>query len=197
MNGSYHNLRHQSLPSNTTISHNIGGNKERYKLADSANSIMTDFSRSQPFLITATATIDQINDKMIACGVRLLFVVEGDDVLQGLVTHDDIIGEKPVRYVQEHGGTRGEILARDIMMPRGRLEVLQFQDISNARIGDIVETIKSVGRQHLLVVESQDDGSQYISGMFSSTHIEKHLGIKIEISRRANTFADIERVVAG
>ena len=197
MNNEYHNLPHQLLSSKTIITHNIGSNTNRPSLADPAISVMTDFSLHQPFRITATATIDEINDKMIACGVRLLFVVEGNEFLQGLVTYNDIVGEKPVRYLQEHGGSRNDILAQDIMMPLGRLEALQHEDILNARIGDIVETMKSVGRQHILAVNNQADGSQSITGMFSSTHIEKRLRIKIELSPRANTFADIERAVAG
>lgn len=197
MNNEFQNLPHQLLSSKTIIAHNIGSNKDRFSLADPALSIMTDFSRIKPFSITTTATIDEINDKMIACGVRLLFVVDGSEFLLGLVTYNDIVGGKPVRYLQEHGGSRNEILARDIMMPLDRLEALQYDNILNARIGDIVETMKSVGRQHILVVSNQADDTQSITGMFSSTHLEKQLGIKIELSPRANTFADIERAVAG
>jgi CBS domain containing-hemolysin-like protein len=156
---------------------------------------MTDFNHIRPFSTTGDANIDEINKKMIACGVRLLFVAEHDEVLLGLVTYNDIFGEKPLLYIQEHGGKREEILARDIMTPLDQLEALQLADILGARVGDIIETIKSTGRQHILVCEDQPDGSQAITGLFSSTQIEKRLGIKIEMSARANTFADIERAL--
>jgi hypothetical protein len=82
------------------------------------------------------------------------------------------------------------------MTPMNRLESLELSDISRSRLGDIVETMQTSGRQHVLVSEDLPDGSQAISGMFSSTQIEKRLNIKIELSPRANTFADIERALA-
>jgi predicted transcriptional regulator len=193
----HHNLSHKSLAPGTIITQNRPIRSTRISLTDPASSIMTDFSHTRPFLTTAAANIDEINDKMIACGVRLLFVTEGNEILQGLITYNDIIGEKPVRYMQEHGGTRSEILAQDIMVPLNKLEALQLEDVLKANIGDIVEVLRAAGRQHLLVVEDQTNGIQIISAMFSSTQIEKQLGIKIELSPRANTFAELERALTG
>lgn len=193
----HRNLPHQPLSSGTLITHKRQSSISSISLSDPATLIMTDFNHTSPFLTTAAATIDEINDKMIACGVRLLFVADRNEVLQGLVTYNDIFGDKPVRYMREHGGTRSEILAQDIMVLLDKLEALQLEDILKANIGDIVESIKSAGRHHLLVVEDQADGSQIISGMFSSTQIEKQLGITIELSPRATTFAELEKALAG
>jgi hypothetical protein len=62
-------------------------------------------------------------------------------------------------------------------------------------VGDIVETIKAAGRQHMLVSDFSENGDQTITGLFSSTHIEKLLGIKIELSARAQTFSELERAL--
>ena len=190
-------LTHRPLAPGTIIAQNRQIRSARISLTDPASSIMTDFSYTRPFLTTATANLDEINDKMIACSVRLLFVTEGNEILLGLVTYNDIFGEKPVRYMQEHGGTRSEILAQEMMAPLNRLEALQHEDVLKASIGDIVEVLQSAGRQHLLVVEEQEDDLQVISGMFSSTQIEKQLDIKIELSPRANTFAELGRALTG
>ncbi len=196
----YMTIKYQSLPNNllaakTQVTLYKRGKSVRITLEDAAFSVITDFSHVKPFSTTGDATIDQINSKMIACGVRLLFVAEHDEVLLGLVTYNDIFGEKPLQYIQEHGGKHEEILARDIMTPLDRLEALQLADILTARVGDIVETMKSSGRQHILVCEDQPDGAHAITGLFSSTQIEKRLGIKIELSPRANTFAELERAL--
>ena len=82
------------------------------------------------------------------------------------------------------------------MTPLAQLESLDQSEVRKASVGDIVETIKAAGRQHMLVNEVNDDGSQVITGIFSSTHIEKLLGMKIELSSRANTFADLERALS-
>lgn len=196
MNKEYKNLPHKHLSSGTMISGDKNTMEGKISLDDPAISIMTDFSVVRPFQITATATIDEINQKMIACGVRLLFVAENNDELQGLVTYNDIFGEKPVRYLQEYGGQRHEITTEDIMTPVEQLQALRLSDVSRASIGDILKTIQNSGRQHLLVVKNQaQDEAQVITGLFSSTHMEQILGIKIEVSPRANTFSDLERAL--
>jgi predicted transcriptional regulator len=195
MNNEYQSLPHNSLSSGTLITHNRRSKTVKIALEDPAFSMMTDFNHIRPFSTTGDANIDEINNKMIACGVRLLFVAEHDEVLLGLVTYNDIFGEKPLKYIQEHSGKREEIMARDIMTPLDQLEALQLADILRARVGDIVESIRSSGRQHILVCEDQPVGSHAITGIFSSTQIENRLGIKIEMSTRANTFADIERAL--
>jgi len=195
MKHEYHNLPNNLLASGTLITQNKRGKSIKISLDDAAFSMMTNFNHIKPFSTTGHASIEEINTKMIACGVRLLFVAEQDEVLLGLVTYNDIFGEKPLQYIRENGGKREEILARDIMTPLSRLEALQLADILTARVGDIVETMKSNGRQHILVCEDQPDGSHAITGLFSSTQIENRLGIKIEMSPRANTFADLERAL--
>jgi predicted transcriptional regulator len=192
----YQSLIYRPLSPGTLITYNRRARSVDISLEDPASSMMTDFNHIRPFATTADASIEQINNKMIACGVRLLFVAERDEVLLGLVTYNDIFGEKPLQYIQEHGGKREEITALDIMTPMSRLESLELSDILRSRVGDIIETMKTSGRQHVLVTEDQPDGRQVINGMFSSTQIEKRLKIQIELSPRANTFADIERALA-
>jgi CBS-domain-containing membrane protein len=132
---------------------------------------------------------------MIACGVRMLFVTDSSDELIGLVTSTDFLGEKPVKYIQEHSGTREDILVQDIMTPHSRLEALALPELQNAYVGDIVETMKSIGRQHMLVVDSDEQGNGVIAGLLSISQIEKQLNLKIELSTRANTFSDLERAL--
>jgi hypothetical protein len=62
-------------------------------------------------------------------------------------------------------------------------------------MGDNIETVKIGGRQHMLVTTNLEDGTQVISGIFSSTRIEKLLGIKLELSARAKPFEDPGRAL--
>ncbi len=196
MNTNYRSLPHALLEPGTSISQSQHPEIDAITLADKAELVLTDFAYIRPFTISSTAPIDQINDKMIACGVRLLFITRADGVLYGLVTFTDLFGEKPVRYIQQHGGSREKILAQDIMTPLAQLEALPKNKVARASVGDIVETIKATGRQHMLVSHTHADGGQVVSGLFSSTHIEKLLGIEIELSPRAQTFADLERALS-
>jgi CBS-domain-containing membrane protein len=196
MNTSYHSLPHALLVPGTSISQSQHPEIDSITLADKAELVLTDFAYIRPVTVSSTATIDQINDKMIAYGVRLLFVAKADGVLHGLVTFTDLFGEKPVQYIQQHGGSREEILAQDIMTPLAQLEALQQNNVLRAKVGDIVKTIKAAGRQHMLVSHTYADGRQVVTGLFSSTQIEKLLGIEIELSPRAQTFADLERALS-
>ena len=162
---------------------------------DPAKLVMTDLNEITPFSIEPTASIDATNDKMIACGVRLLFVTDNNENLLGIVTSTDILGEKPVQYLKEHRGSREDIMAQDVMTPKDKLDVLSLLDVERACVGDIIETMKLLGRQHTLVAKKTEDGESIICGIFSTTQISRQLGLIIEPTMRANTFADVEKVV--
>ena len=193
---------HKVLP-NHTIARNAKINRREQKhrnkvsMSDPATHVMTDLSRTIPFSVTATASIDEANDRMIAYGVRLLFVTDGKNSLIGLITATDILGEKPMQYITERGGKREDIMARDLMTTAENIDVLNLSDVESANIGDIIETIKATRRQHLLVVEpTADETTESIRGIFSTSHIANQLGIKIDFSDQASNFAEFEKALA-
>ena len=112
MNASYHNLPQALLAPGSALVRAREPRPGSVNLDDRALLVYTDLSHTLPFTVNPTVAIDQVNDKMIACGVRLLFVTDTDGKLHGLVTHSDLFGDKPVRYLKEHGGNRGDILAQ-------------------------------------------------------------------------------------
>ena len=157
---------------------------------DPALEVMTDLKKVKAVTVDATASIDFANSKMIACGVRLLFVMNADEMLVGLITASDLLGEKPITYLQKHGGPRENILVQDIMTPHDKLKTLQMNDVLKARVGDIVETMKEFNRQHILVVDKMDgETTERICGIFSTTQISRQLGIEIKNTPSTNTFA--------
>jgi CBS domain-containing protein len=184
-------LTYRAITRDTTLK-----NPDPVKLSDPATRVMTDFNVTRAFSIAPSATLSQTNQSMIDRGVRLLFVCDGDGTLLGLVTATDTLGEKPVLYVNEHGGTRDDILAKDIMTPKHDLMALEMRDVANSTIGDIAETMKTFGRQHILVIESSETGGgEVISGLFSTSQIQRQLGVTIELSGRAHTFAELEQAI--
>jgi len=59
---------------------------------------MTDFRRVTPATVRPDATLSEANKIMISRGVRLLFVAELDDVIIGVITARDTMGERPSRW---------------------------------------------------------------------------------------------------
>jgi CBS domain-containing protein len=168
---------------------------ERVKLDNPALDVMTDFRRLTAFIATPGDTIRQAEERMFRRKVRLLFVMDAEDRVAGLVTSTDIHGEKPMQLVQSRGIRRDEVLVADIMTPVDRLEAVDFDDLSHARVGHVLETLKARGRQHALVIENVK-GQQMVRGLLSLSQLSKQLGINVEASEVASTFTEIEQHLA-
>jgi len=195
MNNKYKALPHYSIEQGAIVDRRMINRLTDVSLDDAATHVMTDLNEITPFNIEPTASIDATNAKMIACGVRLLFVTDSQNNLLGIVTAKDILGEKPVMYIKEHGGKREDIIVQDVMTPKDKLDVLRYNDVKRATVGDIIESLKTLGRQHTLVEEISTNGVSIIRGIFSTTQISRQLGVTIEPTALAKTFADVERVV--
>ena len=140
--------------------------------------------------------MQKANEKMIRYGVRMLLVLDENEQIAGLVTATDVLGEKPVRFLQNMGGTNADILVRDIMTAQSDLEVMKCEDVQRASVGQIVATLKRSNRQHALVVTEDPDGRQTICGIFSATQIARQLGAQVQNFELARTFKEIEAVIA-
>lgn len=169
---------------------------ELVRLSDPALSVMTDLSKVSVVSVRAKTSMDKANAKMIRYGVRLLLVLDDNDQVAGLLTATDILGEKPMHYLQNMGGTHADIMVRDIMTTQRELEALRIEDVKNARVGEIVASLKKSHRQHALVVTESADGKQSVCGLFSITQIARQLGAQPQSFELARTFAEIEAVIA-
>ncbi len=161
---------------------------------DPAIFVMTDFLHTTPICIESTATISVANERMIAYGIRLLFVSDYDNDISGLITFNDVWGERPINYIQEHGGERSDIMVLDIMTRKSELGSVKMSDVSLANVGDIVETIKACGRHHVLITEDRRNQT-VVRGLFSISRISSLLRKNIELNNRANSFAELEKAL--
>lgn len=137
---------------------------------------------------------------MIAHRVRALFVVDDGTSVLGIVTSTDISGERPMQLAQQRGMRRDEVPVGDAMTPAELLDAVELEDVLQARVGDIVESLKRAGRQHLLVIESAaasaTTATHAIRGVFSLTQIARQLGLPPQpVYDIARTFAEIEAAI--
>lgn len=165
---------------------------ERVTLEDPAHYAMTDLKKVSVVTVRAKTPMEKAHAKMQRYGVRTLLVLDETDKVLGFLTTTDILGEKPMRFLQHHGGTHSDILVRDIMTPHRELEVLSCDDVASAKVGHVLATLKASGRQHALVVAENTGGPQAVCGIFSATQIARQLGVQIQITEVARTFAEIE-----
>ncbi|MCB1774034.1 MAG: CBS domain-containing protein [Gammaproteobacteria bacterium] len=172
---------HQDLPSKVTLD-------------SPASTIMTDLTRVTAESVTANIPIDEAEQQMIASGVRLLFVTNPMNHVIGIITSKDLSNERILRVVNDTHTPRKELSVRDIMTPQHRIDVLEMADVSTASVGDIVSTLKRMGRQHALVVDRDPQGAQTIRGLLSTTQIGRQLGEAIDTKDVAGSFAELARV---
>lgn len=168
---------------------------EKVMLDDPALPVLTDFKRVTAVIILPGDTMDEAHRRMIQRSVRLLLVVDQNRKVLGVITADDILGEKPMQIIAHRTIRREELLVRDVMTPQDRLQVLNLEHVRAAKVGHIVATLKAAGRQHALVVEIDGSGRQKVRGMFSATQIARQLGVTIDTSQVARTFSEIEAML--
>ncbi|MBU1214896.1 MAG: CBS domain-containing protein [Gammaproteobacteria bacterium] len=169
---------------------------ERVKLSNPATDVMTDLTKVSVVSVRAKTSMDKANAKMIKYGVRMLLVLDDNEQIAGLITATDVLGEKPMRFLQNMGGTHADIMVRDIMTTQREMEVLNIEDVKNAKVGDVVLTLKAAKRQHSLVASTGPDGMQRVCGLFSITQIARQLGAQVQSFELARTFTEIEAVIA-
>ncbi len=168
----------------------------RVTLNSPALEIMTDLKQSSATTISQNECIDHALELMKQRGVRLLLVVDVADAIIGIISALDINGERPLQFARENKVAHKDIAVKDIMTPRKDIEVLLIKDVSVARVGDIVETLKQTSRQHALVADFQGhENRKTIRGIISLNQIARQLGIQIESYEMANTLAEIAHIM--
>lgn len=187
----YRELSLSLVPAGARLARSAHELPARITPASPALDAMTDLRHATPAAIEPEASLLKAEERMKHAQVRLLFVLDESRRLLGLVTLTDIHGERPLRVQRELGVTHAELRVRDIMTPIGRLETLSLRDVEDARIGDIILTLKRSGRQHMLVLERTSEGDA-VRGIFSATRIGRQLGTTVHTSGIASTFAELE-----
>lgn len=189
----YHSLSARYLTDNVLVSR--PPHSKSVTLESSALDVMTDLRKSEAAVIEPNVSMEFANSYMIQRGVRSLLVLNQDCSLRGIITATDILGEKPLRFIQDRRLKHDEILVSDIMTPLERLEVFYIEEVQNSKVGHIVASLRDTGRQHILVTENNADNNPSVCGIFSLTQIERQLGVSISSTKIAENFAEIEEIL--
>ena len=160
-------------------------------LEDPALSVMTDFKQVTAFTIDPDVSVDTAARVMRRRTVHLLLVVDVENHVLGIITSNDLLGEKPLQCICARGISREEARVRDIMTPADCIEVISMDDVLHAHVGHVVATLKANGRRHAAVVDEDAVGNQILRGLFSASQLARQLGEPVETPEIAHTFAEI------
>ncbi|MBL8020268.1 MAG: CBS domain-containing protein [Leptospirales bacterium] len=161
-------------------------------LGNPALEVMTDLKKTSAVTIHPGESMEAAKQKMIQRGVRMLLVTDYADGIIGVITANDIQGERPIQFVQKNGGSVKELKVQDVMTDQAGMDALNIKEVANARVGDIVETLRHHHRQHALVVDNQGARNEpTVRGIFSLTQIARQLGVAVQTYDVAENLAEI------
>jgi len=157
-----------------------------------ALTIFTDFKQHLPLVIDADTPAMQADYLMKKAHVRLKLVVDKNDELLGTISLQEL-SEQYIQILQNQGLDRDDINVRDLMIPRSQQKVVDYRQLVDATIGDVLDALQQNGTLHCLVVDREH---HQIRGIISASDIARRLHIPVEIAT-PTTFVDIFRAVNG
>jgi CBS domain-containing protein len=175
----HHHAQPFVLKTSTQVQEILEPNNDPWQvdLKDPAVSVMTDFRVRAMFKIDPDETIEEALHKMKVAGLRFAFVKEkSSEKLLGSISSYDIMGEKPMRYLQSVGFsdrsiTHKDIRVRDIMESLKEWVVTEMPDIEKASVQNVLEALQKSGKTHLPVLDTKAGQVPRLRGLFSSAKI--------------------------
>jgi CBS domain-containing protein len=142
------------------------------KLEDPARSVMTDFTEQSLISVNSSLQVDQALEHMKHAQTRSAFVTDAaKKSIVGLITAYEIMGERPIRFVQLNGGAREEVLVADIMDRSSDWQVARLSDVDRVNVAMLLATFQKTGRTHIAVIEEDEGKPPRLRGVFSAAKI--------------------------
>ncbi len=162
---------------------------------DPAISVLYDFYVHPPFTTTESAQIQAALQQMKLSKVRSLFVVDGDDRILGHVSARDILGTKPAMLASHFGVKLSEVTVKMLMIPYDEMVALQYNELSNARVGHIARLFHDLGVNYIYVVEQNDMGGDLMRGIFSISRVSYQLGENVMSDLASHSVAEMNQQI--
>ena len=157
---------------------------EGLSMDSSALDFFTDFKQVKPLVIESTVSAVEVKKIMQKAHVRLKFVLNESGQFIGIISADDVIDRKIVQKVSE-GSKRDDIALTELMTPKRDLKALDYQEVVEASISEVIRKLKDSGEQHCLVI---DRDNHKIRGIFSASDISRKLHLPIDIQDRSSFY---------
>lgn len=173
--------------------HHTGQLPELVHLDDSALDAMVDFTKVRAMTIHRDSPLKHARLEMQACSVHMLLVTNDAKQIIGIISSEDILGEKPIKVTQESSITRDEIKVHMIMLPLSQVLALPYHEASKEKIGNVIQSMKDHRQHYALVVENGGDKPQFVRGIFSLSNIGRQLHVNlIDADLMATSLADLQ-----
>ena len=164
---------------------------DKLNLSSCALKIVTDFTRRTPQVILKDVDVDHALFMMVNGHVRSKLVIDHDDTFLGVINSRDLTGRKVLTEAQKRNQSRNDLTVEDLMTKKSALRAMPYSMIENSKIGDVLETLKGLGHQHILLVDEKGG----LRGMISASDIARALHIPVNILQTAHSFKEIFEII--
>jgi CBS domain containing-hemolysin-like protein len=188
-------LPHSRLRTGVSIAQTQPWAGDRVNLGSPALAVMTDLTKIKAATILPSVPLKEAEWYMVYLGVHMLFVVSEMPALEGLITSTDIRGERPLHLIQQRGVRFDDLTVADVMTERSHLEAIDFDSLMTATVSNVIATLKSCGRNHLLVIDTTPIGAVRARGVISRSQVERQIGEQIHIADVASNLADLVKIL--
>ena len=159
--------------------------------------LMTDLTQVKAATAGPTTSLRQAEQIMIYQGVRMLFVVSDMPAIEGLITTTDLHGDRQMQLVQQRNVKYDELSVADVMAGLSMLDAIDYEDMKNGSVSNVIATLRRHGKNHLLVVQRPAGKTpRRVRGVISRAQIERQLGAPVEVTDVANSFADLGQMLS-
>ena len=141
---------------------------------DPALTVLIDFYQASSSTIKETATMNEAIHDMELHDVQLLLVINTEHQLIGLLTAEDVLGEKPIQYIQQNRLSRQQVLVHMLMTPLHQVPAFTIDSVKKARVGNIVKTLHTLNAPTALVIQDEQD-KKIVLGAFTTAQMSKQL----------------------
>lgn len=167
---------------------------ELVHLDDPATDILINFETQRPAITHPKSLIDDAMVEMKAHGAHMMLVVD-DFTVQGVISSEDILGEKPMQIIQERRIKRSEIFVRAVMTPREKLVAISYHDLIHSKVGHILATL-NLSKHHYLIVVDKKEGveNETVHGLIYLYDILKRLDKNLATEmREASSLLELQK----
>jgi CBS domain-containing protein len=183
----FHPLPLTPLNEAPTLTHS----QARATLRDPAQVLYTDFGHAACVTVDHMDTLDVTLHTMVSAHVHMAFVVDAREQVIGLITTQDLQGERPLQRAMADHIHFDELTLDHLMTPLNQWQVLHRAALHRARVGDVVATLQEHSLRYLVVVDELD-GHTVLHGMFSARQMESALDMPISANLHSRNFAELE-----
>jgi CBS domain containing-hemolysin-like protein len=146
----------------------------------SALLVFTDFKLHRPLTIANSVHAMLLEELMKKAQVRMKLVLDKNNTFLGIVSFNDL-SEQQILKKAVNGIKRNELLVTDFMVPKNKMKSFDYEELSQASVGDVIRTLKDNGQQHCLVI---DHKAHEIRGLISASEIARKLGVSLDIQNQ-------------